>query len=166
MLSSTPLEEELMRRPIYDYTYLALPFDEACRLLGEDPTAWLPEPTRSTGGSFTVELDDGDGHTVEADVSVGEPRGDGRSNTYLRPITWEAAVTPGLFPRMTAELELSALSRDRTQLTFVGTYRPPATVVGDVVDRMAGHRIAESVVRTFLLSVAARLTQGSPTLAR
>ena len=154
-----------MRRPIYDYTYLDLPFDQASDLLAGAPSEWLPGPARPDGGTFVVELEDAVGRTVDAAVSVGEPRRNDGTKVFVRPLSWEGAVTPGFFPRLQADLELSPLSHDRTQLTFVGSYRPPAAVVGDVMDRAAGHRVAESVVRTFLIAVADRLTHGTRTLA-
>jgi hypothetical protein len=39
----------------------------------------------------------------------------------------------------------------------MGSYRPPLSVVGEVGDKLIGHRVAEACVRRFVLDVAERL---------
>lgn len=77
----------------------------------------------------------------------------GASQTTV-PLTWEATGTPGLFPRMEADLLVSAMGEDVTHLALRGTYRPPLGQVGEVLDRALLHRVAELSVKTFVDRVA------------
>lgn len=66
-------------------------------------------------------------------------------------------MAPVTRPVLDCDLELTGLGERSCQLALVGTYRPPLSVVGAAADRLVGHRIAEAVVRTFVLAVADRL---------
>ena len=85
-------------------------------------------------------------------LEVGEPVGE--DETMLLPIVWEATGTPGLFPRMEAEVVLAALGPVLTQLSLRGSYRPPLGPIGRVVDRALLHRVAEASVKGFVDRVA------------
>ena len=54
------------------------------------------------------------------------------------PLTWKATATPGLFPVMSADLEIVALDAELTQLTIQGTLRTAARSRG-APDRPAPH---------------------------
>ena len=58
---------------------------------------------------------------------------------------------------MRGRLSVYPLSRSETQLEFEGVYDPPLGLLGDAIDAMAGHRIAEASVLQFLRDVAALL---------
>jgi hypothetical protein len=58
---------------------------------------------------------------------------------------------------MEAELVLTPLGPDLTHVTFRGSYDPPLSGFGAVLDRIALHRVAESTVRSFLQRLAAAL---------
>jgi hypothetical protein len=85
-------------------------------------------------------------------LEVGEPVGE--EETMLLPIVWEATGTPGLFPRMEAEVVLAALGPNLTQLSLRGSYRPPLRALGRVLDRALLHRVAEASVKGFVDRVA------------
>jgi hypothetical protein len=72
-------------------------------------------------------------------------------------IEWRAARAPAFFPVMNAELSVYALAKDETQLDFVGRYEPPLGVVGQALDAVVGHRIAEATVHRFVRDLAACL---------
>jgi hypothetical protein len=74
--------------------------------------------------------------------------------TMLLPIVWEATGTPGLFPRMDADIVLAQLGPSLTQLSLRGSYRPPLGPVGRVLDRALLHRVAEASVKGFMDRVA------------
>lgn len=74
------------------------------------------------------------------------------------PLAWRAVHTPNLFPRMKGKLSVFPISRDVTQLELEGTYDPPLGLIGDALDALAGHRVAEASVLQFLREVAGRLT--------
>jgi hypothetical protein len=81
------------------------------------------------------------------------------------PITWQSAANPGLFPRLKAELLVYPLSRHETQLELEGTYDPRLGLLGEAIDVVVGHRIAEASVLHFLRDVAARLQADITTTA-
>lgn len=87
----------------------------------------------------------------EIRLEIGEPvtRGD-RGELLLVPIAWTATTTPGLFPRMDADLEVVPIGADRTQVSFVGRYEVPFGGFGRGLDALVLHRITQATVRSFL----------------
>ncbi len=69
-------------------------------------------------------------------------------------LEWSAAKLPRLFPFMKAQLSIYPLTTTETQLDFSGRYDPPLGPLGDALDAIAGHRIAEASVHRFLTDVA------------
>jgi hypothetical protein len=65
-------------------------------------------------------------------------------------MTWEPLGLDGLFPRLDADLEVGPLGQDRTQLAISARYRPPLGVLGQAIDRVLLHRVAEATVKDFL----------------
>ena len=95
---------------------------------------------------------------VAADVRVEVgPVQDTMSSPYGYELTWSSIESPSLFPRMKGKLSVYPLSREITQLEFEGTYDPPLGLLGDAIDALVGHRIAEASVLQFLRDVAALL---------
>jgi hypothetical protein len=74
------------------------------------------------------------------------------------PMTWEPLGMDGLFPRLDADLEVGPLGEDRTQLAISARYRPPLGVVGQAIDRVLLHRVAEATVKDFLDRVGQAIT--------
>jgi hypothetical protein len=73
------------------------------------------------------------------------------------PLKWSSVASPSLFPRMNATLSVYPLSNEITQLELEGAYDPPLGFVGDAIDAVVGHRVAEAAVLQFLHDVAALL---------
>jgi hypothetical protein len=73
------------------------------------------------------------------------------------PLAWKSATNPSLFPRMSAKLLVYPLSGHETQLEFEGSYDPPLGLLGDAIDAVVGHRIAQASVLHFVRDIAARL---------
>ena len=69
-------------------------------------------------------------------------------------LEWEGATKPGLFPLMKAELSIYPLTATETQLDFWGVYEPPFGAVGEAMNAIVGHRIAEVSVHRFIGGVA------------
>ena len=82
------------------------------------------------------------------------PLGDRRTEIEL---TWSATSAAALFPSMEATLTIYPLSAHETQLDLHGRYRPPLGAVGQALDALVGHRIAEASVLRFVQEVAARI---------
>jgi hypothetical protein len=77
-------------------------------------------------------------------------------------LAWKSVRRPGLFPSMTGTLTAYALSPSETQLELFGNYDPPLGVLGDAIDAVAMHKIAEASVLHFVQDVAAYLRTELP----
>jgi ribosome-associated toxin RatA of RatAB toxin-antitoxin module len=91
--------------------------------------------------------------SIEEEVSPGSSLG---RVTHVR-LEWQAAKSPGLFPAMKGDLRIYPLSHTETQVELVGEYSPPMGLLGNVIDAVAGHRIAEASVHGFIRAVVERL---------
>jgi hypothetical protein len=85
----------------------------------------------------------------------------------LSPVTrvslrWEAARASALFPAMKARLSAWPLYADETQLEIDGDYTPPLGLVGNALDALVGHRIAEAAVHQFLEDVIEQIKREIP----
>jgi two-component system response regulator DevR len=78
------------------------------------------------------------------------------------PLTWEPDGLEGLLPRLDANLELGPLGEDRTQLAISARYRPPLGVLGQAIDRVLLHRMAEATLKDFLDRLGAAITLSQP----
>jgi hypothetical protein len=86
----------------------------------------------------------------------------------LSPVTrmtlgWEAARATALFPSMEAELSAWPLYATETQLEIEGRYTPPLGIVGNAVDAIVGHRLAEATVHRFLEDIVEEIRRELPT---
>lgn len=146
---------------VYFYTHLSPPFEAVAAQLAGEPTAWLPEPARPDADDVRVDLH-ADGalpaavETAPVRVQVGSVTAD--EDQLRLPVRWTAAVADWCFPHLTGELELHRLAGSGCRLSLVGTYQPPGGPLGEIADRVAGHRVAEACARRFVLDVGARLT--------
>jgi hypothetical protein len=100
------------------------------------------------------------GIEVGTDISISiksieeEPKTVSQPATTRIKLEWEAANLPRLFPFMRAELAVYPLTATETQLDLSGNYEPPFGVVGNVIDSVLGHRIAEASVHQFIKDIA------------
>jgi hypothetical protein len=153
-------ERGAMRRHLYFYTHIPQPFEAAATLLAGSPTGWLPEPATARDGGWEVQLR-AEGALPErvaersAVVVAGDPLVD--TDRLLLPLSWQATTKEQLFPVFAGDLGLDALDGVGCHLSLMGTYRPPLSVVGGAGDALLGHRVAEAVVRRFVLDVAQRI---------
>jgi hypothetical protein len=92
-------------------------------------------------------------HSVEED----EPSGSSLSRVTHVKLEWKASESANLFPAMHADLRIYPLSHTETQVELVGKYEPPMGVLGNVVDALAGHRIAEASVHRFVRSLVEQI---------
>ena len=100
---------------------------------------------------------------IEADIRVSVKNIEVKNRAAMsRPATrlqleWEAARMPRLFPIMKADLSIYPLTATETQLDFKGVYEPPLGPLGEAVNAIVGHRIAEVSVHRFVSDVAGYL---------
>lgn len=71
-------------------------------------------------------------------------------------------LTGQLFPALDAELTLSPDGEHRSRLRLVGSYRPPLSRVGEVLDRTIMLQVAEATIRALLERSAEALTAAQP----
>ncbi|MFL5737351.1 MAG: hypothetical protein ACJ76P_08430 [Actinomycetota bacterium] len=143
------------------YVDLPVPFERAEEAMLEEPNAWVPAIARgaeSRGDGLLAEIGFGPRHLrldKKVEVALEPPHRLGRKT--LVPMSWQAADADRLFPRLDADIELTAMGLDRTQLAISARYRPPLGAVGRVVDRAMLHLVAEATIKDFLDGVAEKL---------
>lgn len=62
-------------------------------------------------------------------------------------VRWEPAADSHAVPTISADLEVEPVDSERTLVSMLGLYEPPLGKVGDAIDRLAMHRVAESALR-------------------
>lgn len=150
-----------MPRHVYYYTHLRPPYADIASVLAGDPARWLPPPAAPTEEGWQVRLvAEGalpptvEGHDAEVRVGAADEDAQG---SLLRRIAWQSVTAERLVPVLKGDLELVSLEGYGCQLSLMGSYRPPLSVIGEAGDRLFGHRVAEACVRRLVLDVAERL---------
>ena len=64
-------------------------------------------------------------------------------------LRWEPADNTVLFPLIEADLEVEPVDEHRTMVSLLGLYQPPLGVIGEAVDRLMLHRLAEAAFERF-----------------
>jgi hypothetical protein len=156
-------------RQIRCYDYVNHPYERVRDSLRQNALAVFQSATKTAASraeSIAAELHvDFGGIGVKTDIkiavkSIEEKVADTASNPSTRLLLeWEAATMPRLFPLMKGELLLYPLTSTETQLDFSGVYEPPFGTVGQTMNAIVGHRIAEVSVHRFVSDVAAFLRQ-------
>jgi hypothetical protein len=154
-------------RKLRVYAYVNKPYDAVRRLLyahaGEVfPRATTAAVTRAdeVGAQLRVGaagLDVGVDVRIHVGVLRDEDGPKGMSPVTRVPITWEAVKAAALFPSMSAELSAWPLTATETQIELDGAYRPPLGAVGNALDAVVGHRVAEAAVHRFLDDVVSEI---------
>ncbi len=151
-----------MRSIVYYYTHVSRPFEEVKELLTGAPEQWLPPPAEASEDEWVVCLN-ADGALpatlAKHDALVSLGTSNFTEGTMRRSLVWRSASSERLIPSLEADLELAELNGTGCQLSLMGSYRPPLSVVGAAGDRLLGHRVAEACVRRFVLDVAERIEQ-------
>lgn len=154
---------------IHCYEYVNRPYSEVATALVHDPLGLFQRATTTATGranalvstlkvrALGVEVGKNVViHVTHVDRHAHAPGRLAPEATTLE-IEWRAETSAALFPSMRATLSIYPLSPTETQLDLRGTYEPPGGVLGDVADRLVGHRIAEASVHTFLDALATRV---------
>jgi hypothetical protein len=145
---------------LHDFTYVDLPAEAVRRRLLEGTGEWL--------GPLAVSAAE-DGRALQvrigpvavpalskvARVRLGQPYQ--RGDVTVVPMVWEATRVPAAFPVLEADLEVASLGPGTTQLSLLGRYQPPLGEIGERLDRLLLHRVAEASIRAFLRRLAESL---------
>ena len=127
---------------LHDFAYVPVSAERVCdRIMAEDGEWLAPLAAAAMSEGDALRLRIGPFGAVPllaktVSLEVGEPLK--RDEVTVVPLTWKATATPGLFPVMSADLEVVALDAELTQLTLRGRYEPPLGAVGTPV-RPAPH---------------------------
>lgn len=131
------------------------------------PETWLPIPLRRNGAdSWQVYLWAGElGVLVECRVGEVLSRGE----VWQRALRWRPLRIPGgglgdglitrAVPTFAGHLALVDRHDGRAELTIAGRYRPPGGAAGSLIDRLAMHRVARRIAKTFVTSVGERIDE-------
>lgn len=135
------------------YGHVARPLSEIEQRLpelGSEIAGW-GEGTYRDGEALRLKVGtDQNGGLVAKSVSLTLGPPDRGHDTIRMPLAWEATGTPGLFPRMSADLVLASLGGELTQVKLEGSYEPPLGAVGRMLDRAILHRVAETSVKALV----------------
>jgi hypothetical protein len=77
------------------------------------------------------------------------------------PLSWEPVGHDAALPAFVGTLEVCDLDDGTTRLRVCGEYRPPLGVLGLVVDKVIGHRLAEASIEQFAMGVARRVDRAA-----
>jgi hypothetical protein len=141
------------------------PVEQADAAFRGDPGAWLPVPARRRGGErWTVTLRAGPlSRSVACTVGpVWEVAGTAWRRLGWQPESERGDPLPvaGLLPVLDGEIGL-ARENGRVVLLINGTYTPPVGILGKILDRLAGRRVAHATARAFLRAAASALYSDS-----
>ena len=74
-----------------------------------------------------------------------------RDDALVMPLRWNTNIPPAVLPRLTSDLEVAPLGRNRSQVAINTTYRGVGTADPSV------RRAVETALRAFLHGLASRL---------
>lgn len=146
---------------LHDFTYVPLPAARIRDCIVANHGEWLsPLAVAAASEGEAIRLRVGPVEPLpmlskSVNLQVGTPVA--RGEVTVVPLTWKATGTPGLFPVLSADLEVAAMDSELTQLTLHGRYDPPLAAVGRRLDRLLMHRVAEASIRSSLRRLAEQL---------
>jgi hypothetical protein len=159
------------RHELRCFDYVNRPYAQVKEALLADALAIFERATRSTAdraGDVGAELRVRVGAVeIAADITIeindiAGARSPANQPAIRLDLTWKSKRRPGLFPEMIGSLWVYALSSRETQLELNGSYDPPLGLLGDAIDAIALHRLAEESVRRFITDVATYLRAELP----
>jgi hypothetical protein len=90
-------------------------------------------------------------------LRVGWQPGHEAGDRLMVPVTWEAVGGPPIFPDMEGTLHVAPEGASRTRLTLNASYDPPLGKLGQQMDRVLMHRVAQITISDFVARLAAAL---------
>ncbi len=149
------------------YAYVNRPYDRVRAALHQRGSTLYQEATRAASAradalASTLRVGVA-GFEVGVDVHLQIYAVNDEESVALRaPVTrvelgWQAAHATSFFPAMDAKVSAWPLSATETQIELEGVYKPPMGTVGQAVDAVVGHRIAEATAHRFVEDVVDQL---------
>lgn len=169
-----PLGGMSNRREVRAYDYVNHPYEAVRDTLFAGPLAVFRKATMTAlrdepGGGAELRAKLGP-ITVTQEVAIEVVEIRAATSPTNQPATelvleWKAMRQSGLFPTMRATLSVYPLSATETQLDLAGTYDPPLGMLGDVIDAISMHKVAQSSITGFIQEVAGFLRAPPPAAA-
>ncbi len=148
-----------MQRDVYVHRQAELPYTFGRDILRDHPEVLLSGGVAGEARHLDLQAQVGPVHlTRPVAVDFGDFREKSDGLCY-RDLSWEAVRGAEFFPVMEGEFELSELSSGRVQVSFIGWYRPPLSMVGAAIDAAALHLVAERSVEALLDDAVAALEE-------
>ena len=153
----------LTRMFVQDFMIIDRPSGEVVALLQGNAGSLLGEAVEAAGAGLDHQrLKVGPGSwpallAKRVEVRLGPVRRHGE--VTLLAFSWHATGPGSLFPALDADLEVSPLGEERSELALHGRYEAPGGSLGRSVDRLLLHRLADATIRAFLSNLADRLRE-------
>ena len=130
--------------------HIQRPIKQVSDALLTSPSNWFP---KSVGVHVA-------GIPVRKKVNVEFGEAVKTSTWAVIPISWKPTFGRTVLPVMNGKVDVSPVSTDETRLTVSGMYEPPLGRLGEQLDEVLMHNVAEGTVKELAQLIAQRL-QGS-----
>ena len=142
---------------VLDFIHLKAAFEDVAAQIEEDHGSWLGFAAEQaiSDQTFLSRVGPGGMLSKRVKIELGQVRR--ALGCVLVSMAWTATSTPFLFPHLEADLEFSEVEPGNVRIELRGSYRAPLGTLGERIDRLIMHRMAESTVRAFLVGVSDEL---------
>jgi hypothetical protein len=151
---------------IQDFQILKRPYNEIAAQMVADPRTVLGgglDTARAAGEQLAVKVGPLRWPAVLAktvEINLGPIRTHG--DALLIGFAWRARGGLSLLPRLEADIEIAPLGPSQSEIVLRGRYEPPGGTIGEKIDELLLHRLADSTIRSFLRAVCSELENGQP----
>lgn len=133
--------------------HIQRPVQQVSEALLTSPSKWFPKSVGVHVAGIPVRK--------KVDVEFGEPA---KMSTWaVIPISWKPTFGRKILPVMNGKVDVSPVSTDETRLTVSGMYEPPLGRLGEQLDEVLMHNVAEGTVKELAELIAQRLQASAKT---
>jgi hypothetical protein len=127
--------------------HIRQPIQQVSEALLDAPSKWFPKSVGVHVAGIPVRK--------RVTVEFGEPV---KTTTWaVIPISWRPTFAKKLLPVMHGKVDVSPVSKEETRLTVSGMYEPPLGRLGEQLDEVVMHNVAEGTVKELAEVIAGRL---------
>jgi Polyketide cyclase / dehydrase and lipid transport len=127
--------------------HIRQPIQQVSEALLDAPSKWFPKSVGVHVAGIPVRK--------RVTVEFGEPV---KTTTWaVIPISWRPTFAKRLLPVMHGKVDVSPVSKEETRLTVSGMYEPPLGRLGEQLDEVVMHNVAEGTVKELAEVIAGRL---------
>lgn len=125
-----------------------------------DPGRWLPLPAERIDGTGWLSTVHGGPTLQSVQIRIGDVRD--LPDAFTRHISWEpvarhSASRNRVLPILEGQLRIEHRHPPGANVMLTAHYRPPGGRVGNLLDAVAMHRVADRTVERFLEEIGQRL---------